>query len=404
MNAVPKLRFKEFSETWKTKYVNDIASKLNVGFVGTCEPFYTSKEEGVLLVRTGNLKGVKIILDEEKYVTKEFNEKNKKSQIFPGDLLLARHGGNGEICMVPKGFPAANSLNIVILRTSSEIDSSYFQLSYSTFTVQKQISSVTAGSTQGVINTSEIGKLKITFPSLPEQQKIASFLSAVDEKIQQLTRRKELLEQYKKGVMQQLFTGKLRFKDENGKAYPKWEEKKLEELCDYKNGGSFESLVCDDGAYNLISLNSIDINGKLKSEHKKVSQSDHSLSKGDLVIVLSDVAHGYFLGLSDIIPDDSYVLNQRMGALKPKVKINRYYLKTIINVNQKYFKLMGQGSSQKNLSKGDVLSFQMPLPSLEEQQKIASFLTALDAKIESVAAQIAHTQTFKKGLLQQMFV
>ncbi|NBP69062.1 MAG: hypothetical protein EBU52_09995, partial [Cytophagia bacterium] len=202
MKVIPKLRFKEFSETWKTKYVNDIASKLNVGFVGTCEPFYTSKEEGVLLVRTGNLKGVKIILDEEKYVTKEFNEKNKKSQIFPGDLLLARHGGNGEICMVPKGFPAANSLNIVILRTSSEIDSSYFQLSYSTFTVQKQISSVTAGSTQGVINTSEIGKLKITFPSLPEQQKIASFLSAVDEKIQQLTRRKELLEQYKKGVMQ----------------------------------------------------------------------------------------------------------------------------------------------------------------------------------------------------------
>ena len=78
---VNKLRFKEFEGNWKTKCVIDLASKLNVGFVGTCEPFYTSSEEGVLLVRTGNLKGVKILLDEEKYVTKEFHSKNKKSQI-----------------------------------------------------------------------------------------------------------------------------------------------------------------------------------------------------------------------------------------------------------------------------------------------------------------------------------
>jgi type I restriction enzyme S subunit len=204
-----QLRFKDENgnpyPVWERNYVSNLSSKLKVGFVGTCEPFYTNSLEGILLVRTGNLKGVHIELDEEKYVTKEFHEKNKKSQIYPDDLLLARHGGNGEICRVPKGFPAANCLNIVILRTNSELDTEYFQYAYSSFEVQKQISAVTAGSTQGVINTKEIGKLKIDFPCIQEQQKIATYLSGIDTKIEAVNNQITQTQTFKKGLLQQMF-------------------------------------------------------------------------------------------------------------------------------------------------------------------------------------------------------
>lgn len=283
------------------------------------------------------------------------------------------------------------------------------------------------------LSKSTIEQIELVLPTLPEQTKIASFLTAVDEKIQALKKKHSLLAQYKKGVMQKLFSSELglegleddkikneknptilqskksqfrqlRFKDENGKDFPAWEVKKLGEVCEYKNGGAFENQLTKDGQYFLISLNSLDINGNLKKEHKRLNITDNSLQKGDLVMVLSDVAHGNFLGLTDIIPSDNFVLNQRMGALKPKIKINRYYLKTFININQKYFKLKGQGSSQQNLSKGDIESFELQLPCIEEQTAIAHFLSALDEKINHTEIQIQQTQVWKKGLLQKMFL
>ncbi len=163
------------------------------------------------------------------------------------------------------------------------------------------------------------------------------------------------------------------------------------DICDYKNGGAFEKHVVEDGKYNLITLNSIDISGKMKVKHKTVNYADWYLNKNDLIMVLSDVAHGNFLGLVDIIPNNNkYVLNQRMGLLRIKERNNTNicFLRKYINQNQKYFKLHGQGSSQQNLSKGDILKFKINLPQKPEQEKIASFLTSLDDIINSTEQKI----------------
>ena len=183
-------------------------------------------------------------------------------------------------------------------------------------------------------------------------------------------------------------------------------EKSLGYFCDYWNGSGNESGVTEDGQYLLISLNSIDIEGNLKSDMKRVPSTDNSLKKGDLVMVLSDVAHGNFLGLSAIIPDDNYVLNQRMAGLgiKDFSEIDPKYLRLFINGNQKYFKRQGQGSSQQNLSKGSVIDFPVLVPTrLIEQQKIASCLSSLDELIAAHKDKLDALKDHKKGLLQNLF-
>ena len=391
---VPAIRFKEFEGDWNNKQLKEICSFFSGGTpTSSNKEYYTGD---IPFIGSGNIFDSNV----SNYITEEALNSSSAKIVEVGDLLYALYGANSGEVGISKMSGAINQAILCIRTDSEKIDFIHCLL---VLNKDKIVGKYLQGG-QGNLSANIVNKLKYHFPSLPEQQKIASFLSEVDEKIQQLTKKKSLLEQYKKGVMQALFSGSLRFKDENGNPYPDWEEKRLGEICDYKNGGAFENLVVDEGEFNLITLNSIDIKGKLKSNHKKVIKSDNSLLEGDLIMVLSDVAHGNFLGLSDIIPDNSYVLNQRMGALKPKIELIRIYLKTFINYNQKYFKLMGQGSSQQNLSKGDILNFKVLFPIIEEQQKIATYISSIDTKIESVNNQITQSQTFKKGLLQQMFV
>lgn len=184
-----------------------------------------------------------------------------------------------------------------------------------------------------------------------------------------------------------------------------WSLKPLGNLCVYWNGASHESSVTENGSYYMISLNSIDIDGNLKPDMKRLSYTDNSLQKNDLVMVLSDVAHGNFLGLTDIIPDNHFVLNQRMAGLRLKDTSigNIGFLRTYINYNQKYFKQCGQGSSQLNLSKSSVTDFPVLTPRPKEQQKIADCLSSIDNLITAHTQKHNALKAHKKGLMQQLF-
>ncbi|GAA8479642.1 restriction endonuclease subunit S [Helicobacter pylori] len=178
-----------------------------------------------------------------------------------------------------------------------------------------------------------------------------------------------------------------------------WQRVRLGDICEFGNGGAYETLIVENGNFKLISLNSIDIDGNLKNTMKRVNFYDNSLKQGDIVMVLSDVAHGDFLGLCAVIPSNDYVLNQRMGRLRIRNDcINILFLRLYINANQKYFKMQGQGSSQLNLSKKAIEDFEIPLPPLNEQSAIADILSALDRYLHALDSLILKKESVKKAL------
>ncbi|GAA8835804.1 restriction endonuclease subunit S [Helicobacter pylori] len=178
-----------------------------------------------------------------------------------------------------------------------------------------------------------------------------------------------------------------------------WQRVRLGDICEFCNGGAYETLIVENGDFKLISLNSIDIDGNLKNTMKRVNFYDNSLKQDDIVMVLSDVAHGDFLGLCAVIPSNDYVLNQRMGRLRIRNDcINILFLRLYINANQKYFKMQGQGSSQLNLSKKAIEDFEIPLPPLNEQSAIADILSTLDRYLCALDALILKKEGVKKAL------
>ena len=183
-----------------------------------------------------------------------------------------------------------------------------------------------------------------------------------------------------------------------------WEQRKLKEMTLYKHGTGHEDKQSSNGRYELINLNSVSIDGGLKSSGKFIDDSNETLKKNDLVMVLSDVGHGDLLGRVALIPtNNKFVLNQRVALLRPNGTINPRFLFTCINAGQNYFKMNGAGSSQLNISREVVEKFEPFVPKKEEQQKISTIFESLDNLITLHQRKCDKLIELKKSLLEKMF-
>lgn len=270
--------------------------------------------------------------------------------------------------------------------------------------------SATKGGVFNNLTTEIIKSMKMGFPTLEEQQKIADFLSAVDKKISLLQEKHALLEQYKKGVMQKLFSQEIRFKDENSNDFPDWQDTKF--------GKVFERVIQKNIENNLNVL-TISAQRGLINQQKYFNKS----------VSAKDVTGYYLLNNGDFAYNKSYSKGYPMGAIKrlnnyDKGVVSTLYICFKSHGNQhdkfweQYFeagllnreisKIAQEGARNHGLLNVSVTEFFRDIavhaPSEKEQVRIAEFLGTLDKKLQLVSQQIEHTQTFKKGLLQQMFV
>jgi hypothetical protein len=214
-----------------------------------------------------------------------------------------------------------------------------------------------------------------------------------------------LMEAYKKGVMQQLFTQALRFKDDHGNDFPDWEEKTLGEVGSVVGGGTPDSTKDDYWNGDIEWFTPTEIRSKYAGgSRRKITESGMKNCSASILpvgtLLMTSRATIAEISISTI----PCTTNQGFQSITTNSENNNEFIYYWIKNNKKMFLRKSQGSTFIEISGKEVRKLAILIPSLPEQTKIANFLTALDRKIESVSQQITHTQTVKKGLLQQMFV
>ena len=259
-----------------------------------------------------------------------------------------------------------------------------------------------------VLSKSAFLQIKHRFPSATEQKKIAGFLGTVDEKIGQLTRKKELLEEYKKGCMQQLFTQEIRFTDDQGNDFPDWEKKKLGDIVNFTKGkGISKGDITEGGTLPCIRYGEIytiyaerikDIVSKTN-----VPAKDLVLSEAGDVIIPASGEDRLDMARACCVEESGVALGGDINILRGSSngRFLAYYLN---NAKREEIARSAQGISVVHLYGTQLKSIDIVVPHPDEQQKISDFLSAIDAKIALVVKELSQAQDFKKGLLQQMFV
>ncbi len=422
-NSVPALRFSEFNEKWEYLFIKNILDNL-IDCEHKTAPYIECSE--YLVVRTNNVKNGRLLYDDMKFTTKEgFNEWTKRTVPSYGDIIFSREAPAGESCLVPKNKMISLGQRLVLLKPNlKKIYSSYLLWFLQSNSGQKEIQKFVIGTTVTRINIKDIYHIYCPLPYLPEQQKIASFLTSVDTKIEQLSKKKTLLEQYKKGMMQKLFNQALCFRGEQGNDFPDWEERPLGDFYEFK---STNSLSRDKLNYEFGKVRNIhygDIHTKFKPNFELLLEdvpfinldvslenisSDKFCKEGDLVI--ADASEDYddigktieLINLNDEkVLAGLHTLLARRSTKDIHIGYGAYVM--ACTPVRKQIKIIAQGTKVLGISAGRIEKINLPIPSPEEQQKIANFLSALDKKIDLIAAELKQVQTFKKGLLQQMFV
>lgn len=392
---IPEMRFKGFDGEWKIKKLGNLGSIIS----GLTYSPKDIDENGTLVLRSSNVQNDALYLNDNVYVNVKPGTFNP---VVINDILICVRNGSkrliGKNTLITEEVKGvAFGAFMTVYRSEYNLFLLYF---FSSKEYYKEIHK-NLGATINSINGSDLKKFKVGFPSIPEQQKIASFLSAVDEKIQQLTHKKELLEQYKKGVMQQLFSGKLRFKDENGNDYADWEfvggNELFDNISDKKHNSDLPILAItqDQGAIPRELINyEMSVTEASIASYKVVQV-------GDFVISLRTFQGGIEFSHYHGICSPAYNI-LRPNSENVDRTFYKFYLKTSSYIRQLQKNLEGIRDG-KMISYKYFSEIKLPFPCLEEQQKIANFLTSIDSRIESTTRQITQTQTFKKGLLQKMF-
>lgn len=379
MSNVPKLRFKEFSGEWEEKLFCDIVTNKSKKYNPEKESIsykcieleHLSTESGQLLgyVDSLNLGSIKNKFNKNDVLFGKLRPYLKKYLLAPFDGVCS-----SEIWVL-------NGINVTNYFLYYIVQSDYFI----------GLANQSSGSKMPRADWNIIENSIFFIPQKQEQEKIALFLTSVDTKIEQLTKKEELLQQYKKGVMQKIFNQEIKFKKDDGTEFDEWEEKNLSSLCTIKKGSQLnKDTLTETGDYPAVNggINPSGYTTQYNTEENTITISEGGNSCGYVNFITTKFwSGGHNYSLQDL-----------------KKSIENLYLFQYLKHNENSIMSLRVGSGLPNIQKGAISNFLVLIPCIEEQNKIANFLSSIDTKIEQVQKQLNFIKEFKKALLHQMFV
>lgn len=397
MSMVPKIRFPEFEDELTDIKLGDI------GPVSMCKRILkeqTTPDGDIPFYKIGTFGRAP-----DAFIDREIFEEYSRRYSYPkqGDVLISAAGTIGRLVVfdgVPSYFQDSNI--VWIANAERLIKNSYL------FYFLQTVKWTTEDTTIARLYNDNLRGIEATVPSLPEQQKIASFLSAVDKKIDLLRQKKEKLETYKKGLMQKIFSQEIRFKADDGSDFPDWENVALSEVLR-------EHRLNSDGTEKVHSV----------SVHKGLIDQVEHLGRS---FAAADTGHYNRVLPGDVVYTKSPTGDFPMGIIKqnnleypvivsplygvftPETEALGYilhcYFSSPVNLGNYLSPLVQKGAKNTiAVTNARFLEGALVLPRHKvEQAKIAAALKMVGNQISLHDRILSQAETFKKGLLQQMFV
>lgn len=390
MSKTPKLRFPEFSGEWEERKLKDFSVKI------------TQKNKDFLIKNVISNSAKNGLISQRNYFDKDIANKENINGYYiietgnfvynPRKSIESPYGPINRYNLKEKGVVSPLYLCFSI---KDDVNEDFLE---QYFKSSKWYGFVYKNSDQGArhdrvsIKDSEVFNLGVMLPGQEEQQKIASFLSLVDKKIEKQSEKVEAIKEYKKGMMQKIFSREIRFKDDEGKEFPEWEEKKLKALIYNKKKGN-QPAYSDCG--NILLSNEY-----LENKFSTVYVKNPIDVEYDDVLILWDGSQAgkCYTGVKG-------VLGSTFVSLTLKKDISPVYIYQYLSFKIDIIKLAWrEGSGVPHVSKDFINNFKINICCIKEQKKIANFLSTIDKKLKKEEEKLEALRAWKKGLLQQMFV
>ena len=378
MKKVPNLRFKEFSGEWESKKIGSIC-EIIMG-QSPSSACYNEDKIGLPLIQ-GNAD----IKNRKTFPRVYTSDITKTCDV--GDIIMSVRAPVGAISKSLHHACIGRGVCSIKPKQNSEFIYQ-FLLNY-----ENKWSRISQGSTFESINSSDITSTNVVLPLREEQEKIASFFSLIDKKIELQTEKVEELKNYKKGLMQKIFSQELRFKGFSGE----WESKKIGSICEIIMGQSPSSACYNEDKIGLpLIQGNADIKNRKTFPRVYTSDITKTCDVGDIIMSVRAPVGAISKSLHHAC------IGRGVCSIKPKQN-SEFIYQFLLNYENKWSRI-SQGSTFESINSFDITSTNIVLPLKEEQEKIASFFSLIDKKLELEMEKLEQLQEYKKGLLQQMFI